>query len=181
LKSYKDPSYLLNLILIFDNFASGGLKYLVLSKFDNDLSIISGTLDTGANLALTVDGICDITGELNVTGVVDLDGNMTLSGDILGSIHSTLGRVPAGRLHGTAITHDTIFDALKASIPATDNEIIVNGSYYISATGELAIFSYAKRLDATRICIYYVNTAGGLSYVTVTDGSATEVIISIAW
>jgi len=95
---------------------------------------------------------------------------------VVGKIYTTLGRRPAGSLHGDTITINAIFDALAPSIPNTNDEIIVNGGMY--ALG--FIISKAKRTGASTIDLYEIDSSG-TGTITITDGSAVEVVISISW
>jgi len=89
------------------------------------------------------------------------------------------GIVPINKIHGANITINTVFDALAPTIPNTNNEMILNGSY--EHGGVNMILSYAKRTSPTTINMYYVSTNGTAGDVTITDGSETTIdAISIA-
>ncbi len=117
-------------------------------------------------------------GSTGYVGIGDATPDYKL--DVTGRMRSTLGRVPAGKLHGANITLNTVFDALAPSLPATNDEIIVSGAY--EHGGTTSIFSYAKKTSATVIDIYLATTTGVASTLTATDGSGTTIeTISIAW
>jgi len=98
---------------------------------------------------------------------------------VTGVITATLGRVPAGSIYASTVSHDTIFDALAPSVPNTGNKIILTGGY--SSASVTYIFSYAERIDATHIYLYYIQLAGR-GYVNVEDGGATTLTyVSMAW
>ena len=90
-------------------------------------------------------------------------------------MRSTLGRVPAGSLHGTVVTENEAFDALAPSIPNTNDEIIVSGAI------EGVPVSKAKRTGVNTIAIYYCFDATTVGVNTITNGVETSFALSISW
>jgi len=97
--------------------------------------------------------------------------------DVTGRVRSTLGRVPAGTLHGT-YTENQIFDALDSSVPVVGNKIIITGG-----AGNSYTLSYAERISSTRIDLFIYDTTppGAVGSLPMVNGDATTIDISIAW
>jgi len=128
------------------------------------------------------DKFVNITGFIDIIGNVDIRGNVDINGtlDVSDKVTFTKGRTPAGTLHSTNVTHNTIFDALKASIPANYDKVIVNGSYKDGP--DFCCISYVIRTGTSYMRIYWINDDGGCGSLNITDGSGTTIdCVSIAW
>ena len=87
------------------------------------------------------------------------------------------GRKPTGVLHGT-YTYAQIFTALCSSIPIVDDTILITGG--VGSGGVLVSFSYAKRVDATLMRIYYASPTT-IGYIDITSDGVTSGSWSLAW
>ena len=97
-----------------------------------------------------------------------------------GIIDLQLGISPAGTIHSTNVTHNKIFDNLKASIPSINDKVIVNGSYKDGS--DFCCISYVLRSGVSTMSIYWINDDGDYGSLVITDGSATTIdYVSIAW
>ena len=113
--------------------------------------------------------------KLGYVGIGDTSPSYPL--DVTGRVRSTLGRVPAGTLHGT-YTENQIFDALDSSVPVVGNKIIITGG-----AGNSYTLSYAERISSTRIDLFIYDTTppGAVGSLPMVNGDATTIDISIAW
>lgn len=139
----------------------------------------------------------DETLTMNPLFVVKTDGKVGISTTsptselhIVGQAYATHGRKPAGTIHGTSVTDDTIFDALSPAIPNTNDTMVIHGSIDIGVPDQyypLLICSYALRYSSTIITFYglgfdlYDNSIYPWSTSVTNGSSSTCSSISISW
>jgi hypothetical protein len=77
-------------------------------------------------------------------------------------------------------TYNNMFDALSLYIPNTNNSILLTGVIYTG--GAFYYVNRAVRSNATRISVYYIDSAGNMANFAFDDGVVTNLDkVAIAW
>jgi hypothetical protein len=115
-------------------------------------------------------------GNITVSGDASLEGKVTIGGPL----EPLQGRTPTNSIHSSGIPSNTVFDAIAASIPNTNDQIVVSGA--IEAGGTVRVIARAIRINATTVRFYGVTDAGAINTIDAIDGdTVTSWDVSISW
>jgi len=83
------------------------------------------------------------------------------------------------QVHGVDVTYNTLFDAMKDSIPVNGDKMLVTGGF--DQNNVLYTASYAERIDSEHINVYAVYAGGRTSWTLDDGGESTLDNVSMAW